>query len=264
MSDTFFVNSPFTISQNTDLYAETDISIFNEYDYILNINLSKFNDNNVITPLSINELFNDRIFKQNSNTQNTSNENLYDVTLTANLDAINTLLYSSNSVSISSSNLDITNKSTYNTLTTGQKLLGLRFLEIVATKIFGHAKARAAISNDTDFYRPLSDEGSLIKQIGEGINIALDTKKNTIFNKYVAYDRIELNPSNDVDDIADFNFEDTEWEFPIYFESTLTDLGNNVSMELLNNGPNVGGNILKNGHMNVPILLRFFVNTPDE
>lgn len=251
MADNFFVNSPFTVTQNASLYAQTSVTNDTDYDYILSINI------NADSWASMNALFNMRNFVQNSAVQNTSGENSYDVNLSANLSALNSLLHSTNAVEISSTKTQVSGNSAYSTLTAGQKLLGLRFLEVVATKVFGHAKARAAIANDSDFYRPLANAGSLINQIATGMNTALGTKKNDIFNAYVAYDRVQDNNTNDVDVPASFNFENTNWEFPIYFESQIQDIGADASMGELNNGPNVGGNILTNGSMNVPILLRF-------
>jgi hypothetical protein len=251
MADNFFVNEPFTVSQNVELYAQTQITNDTVYEYILSINI------NAAEWSSMNQLFGARTFVQNSATQNTAGENLTDINLSADLSALNTLLYSTDAVAISSTMTDVSGNVAYNTLTSGQKLLGLRFLEVVATKVFGHARARAAIVNDTEFYAPLATADSIVNQIATGINSALTNKASDVFNIYVAYDRVQDNNQNDVDGPVDFNFDNTNWEFPIYFESTLQDIGNDANMDELNNGPDVGGNQLINGSMNVPILLRF-------
>jgi hypothetical protein len=63
----------------------------------------------------------------------------------------------------------------------------------------------------TDFYLQLFVDGSLIKQFATGINDALVSKKDDIFNDYVAYDRIQDNANSVVGAIATFNFDNTEW-----------------------------------------------------
>lgn len=251
MADNFFVNEPFVVSQNASLYAETAVTNDTVYDYILSINI------NAASWSSMNELFNARTFKQTTGTQNQVDENNVVLNLGANLAALNTLLYTTDAVAISSTMTSVSGNAAYSTLTSGQKLLGLRFLEVVATKVFGHAKARAAIANDTEFYTPLATAGSIINQVATGINSALTNKAADVFNKYVAYDRVQDNNQNDVDAEVNFNFDNTNWEFPIYFESTIQDIGADANMGELNNGPSVGGNQLTNGSMNVPILLRF-------
>jgi hypothetical protein len=250
---TFFINEPFTISQSTSLYADTMGPDLSTYDYILDVNTTAG------SWITLNQLFNMRDFIQNTNI------NTYDVDLTVNVDSVSNLLFSNSVVNMSSTMQSVSTNSAYSSLNQEPELIGLRFLEIVATKIFGHSKARAAIGNDTDFYVPYSitlpDEsivpsGSLIQQITDGINNALYNKKTDIFNMYVGYDRIELNPVDDISGNATFNFDNTTWEFPIYLHSSLTDIGID-SLDLVNNGPDVGGNILRDGSMNVPILLRF-------
>lgn len=252
MSDSFFVNSPFYVTQNTILYAQNINVNESQYDYILLINILAG------SLTTMNSLFNTRSFIQNSSTQNTTGENNVDINLSINLLLLNNLLYGCNVVDITSSMSNVTSTAAYTTLLSNtDNLFGLRFLEITATKIFGHAKARAAISNDTDFYIPYSSAGSIIQQVSDGINNSLQNKKLELFNAYVNYDRITTNPNNDVDVPVNFNFSDTNWEFPIYFVSTINTTSTNVNMSYLNNGPYVGGNQLLNGQMNVPILLKF-------
>jgi hypothetical protein len=160
---------------------------------------------------------------------------------------------------INSIQTSVVNNNAYGTLDTGSdKLLGLRFLEVVATKIFGHARARAAIENDQEFYK--NTAGSLIKQISDGVQSGFNSKKSDIFNMYVSYDRIEDNKNDDVNAPSNFNFQHTSWEFPICLKSTLVGSGD---MTELNLGPYVGGNRLTAGSMAVPILLRFVSSNSD-
>lgn len=246
MSDNFFINEQIAIDQATQLYAETLPNAGNAYEYIMSVNIAS------ATWSSMNLLFNDRVYVQNATDMNTAN-----VALTANLTGLNSLLSSAH-ITMTSEKSDITTKSAYATLVGTEQPLGLRFLEIVATKVFGHAKARAAIANDTEFYRGYDVSGSIIKQLADGITGAVQNKKHDVFNAYIAYDRIELNPKVDVGADATFNFDNTNWEFPIYFRSTIADVaGADASMDLLNNGPSVGGSSLVNGSMNVPVLVRF-------
>lgn len=258
MSDNFFINEPFTVSQNTDVYAKSANADETTYDYVLSINV-----NGVWN--SMNDLFGNRVFIQSSPNENTADENNVNIMLDANVTALNSLLYSNGVVGISSSKTSIatTNAAVYGTLLSGNHLLGLRFLEIVATKVFGHAKARAAIDNDTQFYAPASTTSSIINQIVNGINNAVANKKADIFNMYVAFDRIQnnvnTNTNADVYANQNFNFDGTQWQFPIYFLSTVTDTTADSNLGLVNNGPDVGGNVLINGSMNVPVLLKFMI-----
>jgi hypothetical protein len=246
MSDSFFINEQIPVSQNASLYAQTLPSAGNAYEYIMSVNIAS------ATWSSMNELFNDRVYVQNASDMNTAN-----VALTANFTSLNSLLGSAH-ILMTSEKADITTKTAYGTLLGTEQPLGLRFLEIVATKVFGHAKARAAIANDSEFYLGYDVSGSLIKQLADGITGAVQNKKSDVFNAYVAYDRIESNPKVDVGENATFNFDNTNWEFPIYFRSTISDVaGADASLDELNNGPSVGGTSLVNGSMNVPVLVRF-------
>jgi len=68
-------------------------------------------------------------------------------------------------------NLDVTNDTEYD------YILSIN----VATKIFGHAQARAAISNGAN---------KLFDQIAVGLNNAVVAKKNDMFNEYVQLGRL--------------------------------------------------------------------------
>lgn len=250
--DCFLVNSPFTVYQNTCIYADSQSAIYNGYDYIFNVNIT-----NVWN--SMNVLFNERNYKQRTNDQNNSNENMYDVYMSTNADAL-LALFTQNTVYTFSNNSDVSTKPAYNTLDPAYKTLGFRFLEVVATKIFGHAKARAAIANDSDFYQ--TGVNSIISQILNGIENAVQNKKNTIFSTYVSYDRIEETMMhnidvNDADGNTQFNFYKTIWEFPLIFNSSIIPKYNSdpPNMDAINNGPDVGGNKLAGGQMSVPILI---------
>lgn len=239
---TYFVNSPFAVNQNTSVYAQNVLDT-NYYDYIMTANISSIWSNNM------NTLFNTRSFQED-----TINMNKYNVYLDTNADAIDSLL-SNNTIMLTSTNSEITSANAYNTLDNAPRPLGLRFLEIIATKVFGHAKARAAIANDSDFYKRNNITGSVMQQITKGIHNAVVNKRNEIFNMYVAYDRIQDNNNDDVYTTSTFNFANTEWSFPFRLGVSVDDLG--FPTDALNNGPNVGGVHFINGTMSVPILLKF-------
>jgi hypothetical protein len=239
--NTFFINELFTVSQNTSTHAQTVLDSY-QYDYIMTANI------NDIWGGDMNVLFNNRNFQEN-----TESMNGFNILLQTNSLAIDSLL-SNNTISLSSLNSEIIAATAYNTLEARQTPLGLRFLEIIATKVFGHAKARAAIANDSDFYKRSDIVGSVMSQITNGINNAVVNKRNEIFNMYVAYDRIQDNNMDDVYTNAVFNFYNTEWSFPLHFIVNIADIG---QFDLLNNGPNMGGTQFINGHMNVPVLLKF-------
>ena len=75
--------------------------------------------------------------------------------------------------------------------------------------------------------------------------------------KYIQMDRAEITNQNDVNVPATFNLSNTIWEFPIFLVSQLVDNNGTANMDSVNNGPDVGGNVLTSGTMNVPVLLRF-------
>jgi hypothetical protein len=254
MSDSFFVNAPFNITQDTSVYSHT-LTTPNTYDYIFTINTYNSNSVGYRFP-SMNELFSTRLFQQSNAGEYSIGENKYDVNIQLNASKLESLLYSNDCVMINSIQTSVVNNNAFGTLdTSSDKLLGLRFLEVVATKIFGHARARAAIENDQEFYK--NTAGSLIKQISDGVQSGFNSKKNDIFNMYVSFDRIEDNKNDDVNAPCNFNFQHTSWEFPICLKSTLVGSGD---MTKLNLGPDVGGNRLTLGSMAVPILLKFITN----
>ena len=263
MSTTFFINEMFTVSQNVQLYSQ-NVAVTNAstYDYVLEVDITAGSWN------SMNHLFATRSVIQNSAIENTNGENTYDVNLTLNVDATRNLLFGSDAIGIKSDMSNVTNKNAYVTLLPSKKLIGLRLLEVLATKIFGHAQARSAISNDSAFYS--NGSNSLIAQIASGINNGLVAKRNNIFNEYVQTGRIvtqantanngssELVNGDDVQDNETMNFHSSNWEFPVTLNGSLLSAANANDLSVLSNGPDVGGNRLVNGMYSVPLLVRFY------
>jgi len=265
MSTTFFINEMFTVSQNVQLYSQ-NVAVTNAsiYDYVLEVDIAAGSWN------SMNHLFATRSVIQNSAIENTNGENTYDVNLTLNVDATRNLLFGSDAIGIKSDMANVTNKNAYVTLLPSKKLIGLRLLEVLATKIFGHAQARSAISNDSAFYS--NGSNSLIAQIASGINNGLVAKRNNIFNEYVQTGRIvtqantanngssELVNGDDVQDNETMNFHSSNWEFPVTLNGSLLSAANANDLSVLNNGPDVGGSRLVNGMYSVPLLVRFYAS----
>ena len=262
-TDHFFINDPFTISQTASIFSQSlAVPFTNQYDYILDINI-----NGVWS--SMNNLFAERRFM----TEFTYNDSNYDsVHLNVDRTSLASLLTTASVVSISSDNESIylDHAGVYGTLDNQtDQLAGFRFLEIVATKIFGHAKTKIAIENSNEYYiNDYTDANtavnSLIGQIAKGIFNSVITKKVDIMNDYIATDRLEDNTHNapliDINGyphpFMEFNFNDTVWEFPIVFHTELSSTSNS-SIGELNTGPDTGGARLVNGVMDVPVLLRF-------
>jgi hypothetical protein len=87
--------------------------------------------------------------------------------------------------------------------------LNLRLLEMVAIHLFGHAKARAAIRNDSNFTRlsPIIKQGVLEKFDGE--------VKNRFFQQYVGSGKY-VN-SNDTEKFVPFNLDNSSIRYQIEF-----------------------------------------------
>jgi len=263
--DCFFVNEPFTISQTANIFSNNlPLPYTEEYDYILDVNINGIWN-------SMNDLFIERRFMTEDEAGlNGSN---YDfIHLNVDRNTLANLLTTADVVSISSEKQSVylDHAGVYNTLDMrNSQLVGFRFLEIVATKIFGHAKTKIAIENSDEYYtNDYNDDynivNSLIGQIAWGIFNSVINKKVDIMNDYIKTDRIQDNADGAVltningypRPFMDFNFNDTVWEFPIIFHTKLLSTSGDSIVEL-NNGPDVGGAQLVNGIMDVPVLIRF-------
>lgn len=227
----------------------------NNYDYIISINFQ--NNQNI----EMNYFFNTKIFNAKTYKKTKGNPvvNLINVNnatnFMLNMTLLNTLFFQ-NSSFLSSNMENIINNPVYSTfISSGGTQLSYRLLEIAAMKIFGHAGARAAIANDTDYYININTANSLLNQIVNSMqNTLYDVNvKQGIINEYCILNQF-INTQYISAGI--YNFYNTTWLFPIYF-SPLLIIPNNT---ILLNGPNIGGNQLINGNLNIPILLRFVSN----
>ncbi len=224
MSIEYFFNDPFFINTETQLYSQYgNILDTNIYDYIITLNTTFDN------------LFNVKSYKQSD--QDTNN---VEINFSIHTDEYNNI-YNQTFMSPTETNAYIygsMDKIDFNT----------RILEILALKIFGHAKARSAIGNDTNIINNLKNE--LLNHFDDTIQ----RHKHDIFNMYVYQDKQDLT-QDDVSKSANFNFNYDKIAFPGYVRGSLS-RKNLLSASLLN-GPTHGINSVVNGDYNIPILIMF-------
>ena len=183
--------------------------------------------------------------------QNGANEDLYDITSNSDMTSLTTLLSANNAWSAISVN--------------GAVDIGLaavagdtaphRILETVALRVFGHAAARAAITNDLEF--PVS-----VGNLASPFTNALMNKRNELFNQYVALGRITN--ANDVNvphqmDLSNFNL-----SFLLEVDGRLLDPSNVPITNVYENGfagYNTGSgqtySTMSNGQYMIPVLVTF-------
>jgi hypothetical protein len=250
-----FINNSLVINQNTNPYG--NFIIEGTYDYTFIINLSSTSVNNDIT----------RIFNNASFIQSSVNADLYNVNLAIDRsDTYNLWSTTINNVNLVTVGIGNSNVA-FGTLNPNNiERIGDRLLEVVAHKLFGHGQARAAISNDLEFY---THDATIWDHLSN--SLGNNTFANSIFNQYVASNRYaeEANrlsnnnsTANDVTNWVNFNF------FGFTFDYPLNLYGNVIydpsippnELALLKNGPSVGNvnsTSLVDGVYNIPILVRF-------
>jgi hypothetical protein len=220
---TYFFNEPLYFNKSIGLVSKNAIPNIGEYDYIIRLNMS------------LNDFFTTRTYQQSvSNIDNTI------VTFEINQDNFN-LAYNN---TLMDANRDALIRGIEYTTS-----CDTRVLEILALKIFGHAKSRSAIKNDTNIISDVKDN------LFNFFNNIVQTYKMDIFNQYIQYDLVDIN-TNDVSTPVNFNFTNDIIDFPGYISGSLLNIGQ-LSQELLN-GPISGNSTsLVNGIYNVPILIKF-------
>ena len=223
ISRNYFFNEPLYFTKSIGVFSKHSIPDIGEYDYIIKLNMS------------LNDFFITRSYQQNQNDINN-----IDITFNVNQDnfnlAYNNTLMDSNRDALIKGSEYVTSCDT-------------RILEIIALKIFGHAKARTAIKNDT----------SIISGIKHNLfnffNNIVQNYKTNIFNQYVQYDLVDLN-NNDINEPINFNFTNDVIDFPGYIHGSLLDT-NQLSSNLLNGPTSGNSSSLINGVYNIPILIKF-------
>lgn len=247
-----YINNPLIINQNANIYGgEINAGTF---DYTIKVNVAGLS-------ADITQLFSNATFQQN-----TTNIERFDVNLTLDNSATYTnwesLFNNENIITMAIGN---SNKAFATLQPTLLQNLGDRFLEIVAHKLFGHGQARAAIKNDYEFY---THDAEIWDHLST--SVANNQFRNDIFNQYVATGRYNTfnnnnlpangeNGSNDVNLWVNFNFDGLTFDYPLWLAGNiLTDASlTNDERNMLENGPDVGGTLLRNGVYNVPILVQF-------
>jgi hypothetical protein len=248
-----FINNGLTINQNTGLYSEEqNVESDLNFDYVVLFNVSALTGvNNNMT-----NIFSNAHYIQNS-------ENAEDVNIQLSIpnhNGMGNMTYNWNEI----------NQQNIITISRGRATVGFgtffaepvkfgeTLLEIMAHKIFGHAQARSAISNDDAF-----NEHDV--QLWDHLSSSVGNKQFqlSVFNQYVTSGRYS-NDENQTIESGDtllnkqFNFQGMTFDFPLFLNGSLLvddQLVNETS--LLRNGVNVGGAQIVNGLYNIPILLRF-------
>ena len=157
---------------------------YDDYTFLINLfgtwNLG-YDQNTGPYAFQINKITN--IFSNASFRQNQSNDALYDVNIT--LAPSNTYYHWSYEVNnrLSVKILQGNSNIAFATLKPNSgEIIGDRLLEVVAHKLFGHGQARAAISNDREFY---NHDAQLWDHLST--SLANDHFAHEIFNQYVAF-----------------------------------------------------------------------------
>jgi hypothetical protein len=175
----FYIPGNFQITQNAELYIADEVNLGSS-EYHFRINCGN----------SLNQLFNTRTYIQNS-----VNAEHYDVDLIINDTYVNSIF----------TNVLNANGGTASNFIGMSSIPPISFserlLEIAALKIFQHAKARAAISNDNDFTDLHTHVTTHLATSFVNTNIT-----NTFFEQYVLSHGNALN-SNDVDGPVQFNLD---------------------------------------------------------
>jgi len=242
-----FINNPYILNQNTNVYGE----YINEptYDYTFVVNVANFASN-------ITTMFANASYIQNENIDNTD----VNITLNSDTNFLNwqTVFNNQPIVTVNMGNSNIAFPTLEPTL---NQTIGDRLLEVVAHKLFGHGQARAAISNDSEYY---THDAQIWDHLVN--SVSMNEFRHDIFNQYVATGRYEAHAvvnngtdSNDVDNWVNFNFNGMTFDYPLFLTGNMiTDPSlTEDEVNLITNGPNVGGTSLVNGIYNIPILIRF-------
>jgi len=182
MSFNFLVPGNFSITQNAELYVMSQNTLSaSKYHWIINCGST------------LNTLFNTRTY-----TENTANSSFYNTTLITNNTQIESLL-NTNTLSY-----DTTGNAGSTATIMGLEptaTFNLRLLEMAALEIFGHAKARAAFSNDSSF---INHHTTVSNHLFNSFNT--ESIRNTFFEQYVQLNRIS---GADVGESATFNLAET-------------------------------------------------------
>lgn len=235
MSFNFYVSNTVAFSQDTNLFVSntsTDASAH----YVIDVDMGN----------SLNGLFSTRTYQQNE-----GDENDYNTVLSVNHTELFSRLNNPHSMILKGNSTTRALGATIRGEETNHQPYYTRLLEIMALNIFGHARARAAIANDTEF-----------KTKALNINTHLSTEFNTneilrneFFEQYVQLDRQELN-ANDVNVVVDFNLADSQISFLAFLGGTVLDTNTNGTVSEILNSQITDTLVGTNGFYNIEVLTK--------
>jgi hypothetical protein len=218
-----FSNEEFNVSMSADINAEALVSENpNLYDYVLTLDTN------------MNNLFSTKSFSEDPNNKN---EAIVDLAL--NSSAFNAAM---NNVRIhSNSDAEVTG------LIPAKSTVDLRYMEMIACKLFGNATARAAIRNDTLLLEPLT--GDLLTHVTDLVS----SRKEDIFQAYFASSRassVDFTSGNS----SNFNFTGQTLSFPAWLNGAVAN-PDDLDDAILNR--NTGGiSNVNNGNYAIKVLIR--------
>jgi hypothetical protein len=267
--DKMYLNSTLQIDQNVHMYGNT-VNEPNDFDYVLMYNVSQ-----IPGIYSLTNIFNTITYIQN--VQNYDDVNVCIELLNSSLLMNTNFIYNWNTINnhaLTTIGMGLST-ATFGTFKPYNQNIGNRFLEIMAHKIFGHAQAQAAISNDNTFF---THDAEIWDHLSN--TVSNKTYQRSIFDQYVALGRMNLSnainnfnvgndnninyniPLSDTTGNVVFNLLGMSIDFPMILsgrvdmDETLRQMQSYTNV--LNIGPNVGGTTIDaNGFYNIPILVRF-------
>jgi hypothetical protein len=221
-----FSNESFNLTMNASINAE-GLSTENTalYDYILTLNTD------------LNNFFNNKTYTESKSNVDDAVVDLV-VNNTALSAAINNILIHTNSDAEMTGTLS------------GASTVKLRYMEMIALKLFGHGAARSAINNDVEL---VSD---LPSNLNSHITNLVSNRKNDIFKAYFSSTRPSNSDSQDSNNGV-FNFNSQTLSFPGWLNGDIVDKSE-VESSIKNRNHAVVGGItnVEDGHYNIKILFR--------
>jgi hypothetical protein len=144
---------------------------------------------------------------------------------------------------------------------------GLRGIFLV--KMYKELKLKDTDSFKLSKHRPLIDINNMEEEIKRTKEEALnddshktadgESSKGKTLSTNTSVEEHDDSEYNDEDNWVNFNFNNLTFDYPLFVTGNiLLDSRLTASeVNILQNGPNVGGTLLKNGSYNIPILVRF-------
>lgn len=193
-----------------------------EYDYIITLHAN------------MNNLFSNKTYTQNANVDLLLNNNIFNNAMSS------VRIHSNSNAELSGTISDTTT-------------LELRYMEMIALKLFGNANARAAIRNDTALVSNVNQGNSLSQYLLNQTNDYITNNKSFIYNSYISSHNDVFNENN----VATFNFLNQTLSFPGWLNGSIVN-PNDVESTILNRNTNITGGIsgVNFGTYNIKLLIR--------